>query len=156
MTTKAGWSVELERNKDVLNMYLDGRTQFYFIITLCCNSRFKQTFLVLFLRVCLEVGEVGLEELSHPEPLDLVLSEDLGHLLVGGEVLPVLRVLQVLLLEVGPQELHQLGARRLLLADDGGELGAQLLGRGDSTSCRHGGVVEVLEDFGGEVGICDC
>ena len=101
---------------------------------------------------------MGREELGHGEPLDLVLSEDLGHLLVGGEVLPVLRVLQVLLLEVGPQELHQLGARRLLLADDGGELGAQLLGRGDSTSCRHGGVVGVLEGFGGEFGrlYCDC
>ena len=88
---------------------------------------------------------MGREVLGHGESLDLVLSEDLGHLLVGGEVLLVVRVLEVLLLEVGPQELHQLGPRRLLLADDGGELGAQLLGGGDSFSLlRHGSVVEVL------------
>ena len=42
--------------------------------------------------------------------------------------------LQVVLLDVGPEELHELGAGRLLLADDVGELGAELLGRGESSS----------------------
>ena len=101
-------------------------------------------FLPVLARSYLEVGEVGLEELSHPEPLDLVLSEDLCHLLVGGEVLPVLGVLEVLLLEVGPQELHQLPTRCFLLANNVGKLRAQLLNSGDSSSGggRHG-VVEV-------------
>ena len=44
--------------------------------------------------------------------------------------------LQVVLLDVGPEELHELGAGGLLLADDVGQLGAELLGCGE-TSSRH-------------------
>ena len=77
---------------------------------------------------------MGPKVLGHRESLDLVLSEDLGHLLVWGEVLLVFRVLEVMLLEVGPEELRQLGARRLLLANDGGKLGAQLLDGGEAFS----------------------
>ena len=40
-----------------------------------------------------QIGEVRPEELCHPESFDLVRPEDLGHLLVGGEVLLVFRVL---------------------------------------------------------------
>ena len=44
--------------------------------------------------------------------------------------------LEVVLLDVGPEELHELGAGRRLLADDVGELRAELLGCGE-TSSRH-------------------
>ena len=40
--------------------------------------------------------------------------------------------LQVVLLDVGPEELHELGAGGLLLADDVGQLGAELLQGGDA------------------------
>ena len=42
--------------------------------------------------------------LRHTEGFDTVLAENLGHLPVGGEEGPVDGVLQVVLLEVGPQE----------------------------------------------------
>ena len=42
--------------------------------------------------------------------------------------------LEVVLLDVGPQELHELGAGRGLLADDVSELGAELLGCGETSS----------------------
>ena len=63
----------------------------------------------------------------------------LGHLLVGGEVLLVLRVLEVVLLDVGPELLDALGAGSLLLANDVGQLGAELHGLGQTGSLRHGG-----------------
>ena len=43
--------------------------------------------------ILLDVGEVRSQILGHRECLDLVLTEDLRHLLVGSEVLLVLRVL---------------------------------------------------------------
>jgi len=87
-------------------------------------------------------AEVSTQELGHAESPDAVSAEDLGHLLVGGEVLLVLGVLQVVLLDVGPQLLDALGPRRLLLPDDVGQLGAELHGLGESGSLRHfdGGV----------------
>jgi hypothetical protein len=51
---------------------------------------------------------VSAQELGHPEGLDPLAAEDRLHELVRGEPLLVLRVLQVLLLEVGPQALHDL------------------------------------------------
>ena len=44
--------------------------------------------------------------------------------------------LQVVLFDVGPEELRDLDAGGLLLADDVGQLGAELLGCGE-TSSRH-------------------
>ena len=61
----------------------------------------------------------------------------LGHLLVGGEVLLVLRVLQVVLLDVGPELLDALGPGGLLLANNVGQLGAELHGLGQTGSLRH-------------------
>jgi len=58
----------------------------------------------------------------------------LGHLLVGSEELLVLRVLEVVLLEVGPQLLDALGAGGLLLSDDVGQVGGQLHGLGQAGS----------------------
>ena len=80
---------------------------------------------------------MGSDALGHAEAADLLRAEDLGHLLVGDEVLLVLGILQVVLLDVGPEELHELGAGRLLLADEIGELGAELLGLGESSSSGH-------------------
>jgi len=94
-----------------------------------------------------KLGEVAGEELGHAEGADAVVTEHLGHLLVGGEVLLVLWVLQVVLLDVGPQLLDALGARRLLLPHDVGQLGAELHRLGQTGSLRHDeswvGVMEV-------------
>ena len=62
------------------------------------------------------------------------LIDHLGHLLVGEEVLLVLRVLEVVLLEVGPQLLDALGPGSLLLADQVGQLGAELHGLGETAA----------------------
>ena len=72
------------------------------------------------------------EELGHGESPDAIGSEDLGHLLVGGEELLVLWVLEIVLLQVGPQLLDALGPGGLLLADDIGEVGGELHGLGQS------------------------
>ena len=109
-------------------------------------------------RSLVQIGEVRPQVLGHSEGFDLLISEDLGHLLVRGEVLLVLRVLdggwriwlgacnyddrkvashlKIVLLEVGPKELHELCAGRHLLTDDVGELGAELLRCLESCS-RH-------------------
>ena len=56
-----------------------------------------------------------LEILCHSECLDLLSPEDGLHELVWGEPLLVGRVLEVLLLEVGPQPLDDLGPGQLLV-----------------------------------------
>ena len=53
------------------------------------------------------------EVLSHAEGLDLLVSEDGRHELVGGEPLLVGGVLKVLLLQVGPQPLDDLRSKNL-------------------------------------------
>ena len=77
------------------------------------------------------------EELGHAEGADTIVAENLGHLLVGGEELLVLGVLEVVLLDVGPQLLDAFGTAGLLLANDVGQLGAELHGFGKSGSLRH-------------------
>ena len=89
----------------------------------------------------LDLGEVGREVLAHGEGAELLLAEHLGHLGVGGEELLVGGVLELVLLEVGPELLDALGAGGLLLAHDGGEVGGELHGLGDAVgllSLRHG------------------
>lgn len=91
----------------------------------------------------LGVGQVGLEELGHAEGAHLVSPEDGLHLGVGGEVLLVLGVLQLVGLEVGPDPLDDLGPGELLTllgSDDLGELGAQVerLGQSGSLERRRG------------------
>ena len=81
--------------------------------------------------------QVSGEELGHAEGADAVGAENLGHLLVGGEVLLVLGVLEVVLLDVGPQLLDAVGAGGLLLANNVGELSRELHGLGESGSLRH-------------------
>jgi len=87
--------------------------------------------------VAAHLRQVSGEELGHAESADAVVAEDLGHLLVGHEELFVLGVLQVVLLDVGPQLLDAFGAAGLLLANDVGELSAELHGFGKSGSLRH-------------------
>ena len=77
------------------------------------------------------------EELGHAESADAIVAENLGHLLVGGEELLVLRVLEVVLLEVSPQKLDAFGTASLLLANDVGEVSAELHGLGKSGSLSH-------------------
>jgi len=80
---------------------------------------------------------VSAQELGHTESTDPVVAEDLGHLLVGVEELLVLGVLEVVLLDVGPQLLDAVGAGGLLLANNVGELSRELHGLGESGSLRH-------------------
>jgi len=89
---------------------------------------------------------VSAQELGHTESTDPVVAEDLGHLLVGVEELLVLGVLEVVLLDVGPQLLDALSPGSLLLADDVSQLSGELHGLGKSGSLRH---VESLESLVG-------
>ena len=71
------------------------------------------------------VGQMLLKVLAHAEGLHPLVAEDGLHGGVGGEELLVLRVLEVLLLQVGPEPLDALRPRDLLPAlgpDDGGEV----------------------------------
>ena len=52
-----------------------------------------------------------LQELHHSETPDLLISEDGSHGLIRGEVLLVVGVLEVLLLQVGPESLDTLNER---------------------------------------------
>ena len=90
----------------------------------------------------LEGAEVSGQELAHGEGAHPLVSEDLGHLLVGGEELLVLGVLEVVLLDVSPQLLDALGAGGLLLADDVGEVGGELHRLGESLSLGHFGFLD--------------
>ena len=66
-----------------------------------------------------------LEVLAHGESLHPLAPEDGLHFGVWGEELFVLRVLEVILLQVGPEPLDDLGSGDLLSlgrADDGGEV----------------------------------
>ena len=81
--------------------------------------------------------QVSREEFCHPKSTDSIVAKNLGHLLVGGEELLVLRVLEVVLLEVSPQKLDAFGTASLLLANDVGEVSAELHGLGKSGSFSH-------------------
>ena len=81
--------------------------------------------------------QVSGEELGHAKSTDTIAAENLGHLLVGGEELLVLGVLQIVLLEVSPKKLNAFGTAGLLLANDVGEVSAELHGLGKSGSLSH-------------------
>ena len=74
------------------------------------------------------------EELGHREGADAFVAEDLGHLLVGSEILLVLGVLEIVFLKVSPELLDAFGTASLLLADDISELRAELHRSGKSGS----------------------
>lgn len=66
-----------------------------------------------------------------------VKSIYLGHLLVGDEELLVFGVLQVVLLDVSPQLFDAFSAAGFLLANNVGELSAELHGLGETGSFGH-------------------
>ena len=59
---------------------------------------------------------MGRQKLGHSESTDLIISENLCHLLVGDEELLVFGVLQIVLLNVGPQLFDAFSTASLLLA----------------------------------------
>merc|ERR1719174_2958891 len=68
--------------------------------------------------VHLQFRQMSSKELGHSKSSDFFGSEDLCHLLVGGEVLLVLRILEVMFLQVSPQFLDALSSRCFLCPDD--------------------------------------
>jgi len=83
---------------------------------------------------------MSLQELGHAESSDLVLAEDWLHLLVRVEELFVLWVLQLLLLDVCPQSLDNLGSAQLLAllgTDEVSQLVAEAQRLGQSASLWH-------------------
>ena len=81
-----------------------------------------------------------LKVLGHGEPLDLLLAEDLCHLGVRGEEAFVVWVLEVVLLEVGPQPLGDLWPGQLLSwlgVTDVRQLSAQVERFHQSVGFRH-------------------
>ena len=78
--------------------------------------------------------------LGHAECTHVLLPKYWLHSFVWFEVLLVLGVLQLLLLDVGPQPLHHLGPRQLLVflgPDQSGELWAQFQRFGETASFWH-------------------
>ena len=63
--------------------------------------------------------EVFVEVLGHAEAIHLLVPEDLGHFLIWGEQPTVVRILQLVLLDIGPKPLNDLSTRCLLLSNDG-------------------------------------
>ena len=84
-------------------------------------TNYKRTFFLSLFGVI----QMLLQVLGHAEALDLLLSKDWLHGLVGGKPLLVLRILQVVRLEVGPQLLDNLRSGDLLAL-----IGADDLGQG--------------------------
>ena len=83
---------------------------------------------------------MSLEVLDHAEGPHLLLSKDGDHFLVWLEELLVVRVLELLLLDVGPQPLDHLRPGQggaLLLAQKLGQVVADLERFGESGSLRH-------------------
>ena len=73
-----------------------------------------------------DVRKVCAKILGHTEASDAVLAEHLGHLLVRGEKGLVVRVLEVFLLEVGPQMFDALSTAGLGYTNDGLKIIADL------------------------------
>ena len=82
--------------------------------------------------------QVSGEELGHAEGADAVGAENLGHFLVGGEVLPVLGILEVVLFQVSPKLFDAFGTAGFLLADDVSQFSGELHGFGETGSFSHG------------------
>lgn len=83
---------------------------------------------------------MSLEELGHSEGTNLVLAEDGLHLSVGCEVLLVLWVLELVVLDVGPESLDHLWSGELLSllgSNEISQLGAEVQRLGESGSLRH-------------------
>merc|ERR1712025_156867 len=88
-------------------------------------------------KFCWNLRQVSGEKFGHTKSTDTIVSEDLGHLLVGVEELFVLGVLEVVLFDVSPELLNAFGTAGFFLADDVSELSTELHGFGKSGSLRH-------------------
>ena len=84
-----------------------------------------------------DLGEMFAKVFSHAKSPHLVLAEDLGHLFVGLEILLVLWILELMLLDVGPELFDALAPGGLLLADNVSEFRRQLVGLGESGTFWH-------------------
>ena len=83
---------------------------------------------------------MSLQEFGHTESSDFILAEDWLHLFVRVEELFVLGILQLLLLDVGPESLHNLGSAQLLAllgADEVSKLVTEAERLGQSASLWH-------------------
>lgn len=81
--------------------------------------------------------EVFRQELGHAEPSDFVLSKDLGHFFVRGEILLVFGVLQLVLFYVGPQLLNNYASGSVRQADNGSQIRRQSVALGKSFTLWH-------------------
>ena len=88
-----------------------------------------------------------LQMLGHAEGSDLLCSKDGDHLFVGVEELLVLGILKLLLLDVGPESLDDLGSGELLAllgSDEVSKVVAEAQRFGQSRSLRHFGSLLVV------------
>ena len=80
---------------------------------------------------------MGRQKFGHAESTDAVATENLGHLLVGDKELLVLRVLEIVFLDVGPELFDAFSTAGFLLSNNFGQIGAEFHGFGKSGSLRH-------------------
>merc|ERR1739838_366095 len=111
----------------------------------CFSSYVAQFVEIKMIFLETHLGEMGRKECGHSKGTKAVFTENLSHLLVGGEILFVFGVLEVVFLEVSPQEFDAFGTAGLVFADNGSKISAQLHWLGKSSSFRH---FEFLLDSG--------
>jgi len=80
---------------------------------------------------------MGRQKFGHAESTDAVATENLGHLLVGDKELLVLRVLEIVFLDVGPELFDAFSTAGFFLSNNFGQIGAEFHGFGKSGSLRH-------------------
>ena len=68
-------------------------------------------------------SEMVLEELNHSEGLELFLPEHLGHLGIRNDEQFAIRILKILLLDVGPDALDDLWPAELFVLADAHQFG---------------------------------
>jgi hypothetical protein len=84
-----------------------------------------------------DLRQVGREEFGHTKSTDPVSSKNLGHFLVWDKELLVLRVLEVIFLNISPELLNAFSSTGLFFANNVSELRAELHRFGKSGSLRH-------------------
>jgi len=84
-----------------------------------------------------DLRQVGRKKFGHAESTDAVATENLGHLLVRDKELLVLRILEIVFLDVGPELFDAFSTAGFLLANNVSQLSAEFHGFGKSGSLRH-------------------
>ena len=88
------------------------------------------------------VGKMSGEELANVQATHPFVAEDLCHLLVGNEEVLVLRVLKVVLLQIGPQLLDALSPGGFLFANEFSQISREFHGLSQTGPfSRHGEIV---------------